>query len=812
MASKLSGLALLLVFCQFAYAQQTLPPLVCPAGGPIGSIDLRVRSLRGPGETVPLRTVNRLEEGDTIVYQPILRTGEERKGRVSLVLVPANRREGDDPLIFLDPKDAEHSQEWQVKTRIAVVVYVYGPAGLKPKKVKNYLSRDLDLIGQLADYAEKTAQAEAIIAALSSPRSSTAGLQSALQGVSSRYGSTVYLNRDAAAEQQISTVFNTLRPALANYDPISPQRTQQVGQTAGLATSVAALFFGSPIGLAVGGTAMAMQLGAMAFPNTEFRSSFAQSLPHDGLGLCGQRTPAPSNTKIAYLWASRIPNIGPPKIKIGNGNSLPIGIRSPLPVSSPDWKFVERARRWTLKSENGGEPIPINVYKLDALKMLDLDLPANLPPGSYHLSAIWDWDQFDVEGVIHVRPMSPMDKVRPSRATQDTLVAKTGKIPVSLEGADFEFVTKVEIEKIGDKFSSPVPVPFVLAKGIREGEQDRMDIQINTNDLDPGTYRLGITQAESRMDSVEIKILPEPPQIENLPFTLHQGTTSGSFVLRGDRLDLIEKIEIAKATVELEPAKVGQTEREIHFKLAPDIAAGTSIAARAHVRDRFRPIAIPDAIRIGEPQPRLVAATVSRSADQPVELREGELPGGAFLSAMLKVENLQPNSAVRLGCKQPNTTTVTLQLGQQYGAVSLQQVAPGQLYLSFDTGVWFNRCRLQARIVNANDGESEPIDLGMIIRVPGIDYIDFGTADANTANAGNTEGSATLTGQNLETIERVGWSPDVSEAVSELPLPLSGDSKRQTLRVTLPAPSEKDSRLYIWLRGETQPRLTKVRT
>ncbi len=397
--------------------------------------------------------------------------------------------------------------------------------------------------------------------------------------------------------------------------------------------------------------------------------------------------------------------------------------------------------------------------------------------------------------------MADMDKVRPSRVSQDQLVAGTGKVPVTLEGSDFEFVSKVAIEKVGDKFATPTAVPFVLAQGVRQGIQDKMDIQINTNDLNAGTYKLSITQAEHRVDSVEIKILPEPPKIENLPFTLHQGTTSGSFVLRGERLNLIEKIEIAKANVELEAPKSDQTEREVNFKMAPDIAAGTSIAARIYVLDRYRPISVPDAIRVGDPQPRLIDATVSRAAEQPVELHEGELPGGAFLSAMLNVENLQQNSAVRLGCKQPNTTTVTLQLGQQYGAVSLQQVSPGQLYLSFDTGVWFNRCRLQARIVNSNDAESESLDLGVIIRVPSIDYLDF-----------SNEGMTTITGQNLETIEKVGWTPDVGEAVTELPLPFSGDSKRQTLKVNLPSPSEKDSRLYIWLRGEKTPRVTKVRT
>lgn len=801
LAKRLSGIALLLALSQFFLQAAALPPVVCPAGGPIGNVDLRVRSLRGRGETVPLRTINRLEEGDAIVYYPILRSGEERKGKVGMVLVPAHPAEGEDHLIILEPKEAKERQEWTVPTRIAVAAFVYGPTGLNRGKVKNFLSRDHELIAQLADYAEKTAQAEALISTLSSTNSSAASVQSALQGMSSRYGLTMSLDRSASADQQMMAVFRTLNPTIASYDPIAPQRTLQVSQTAGLATSIAALFFGNPVGLAAGGTAMALQLRSMAFPNAEFRSSFAQTLPGDGLALCGPRNPVGPHTKVAYLWATRIPNIGPPKLTIERGNSLPIGIKSPVPVSSPDWKFVERARLWKLHPVEGGSDISIKVQKLDALKMLELDIPADVTPGKYQLAALWDWESFTVNGNVDIRSFSNLAETRLAKASQDSLIAKTGKIPLTLEGADFEFVSKVQIEKIGDKFSSPTPVPFLLARGLREGPQDRMDIQLNTSDLDPGVYQLMITQADAKSDKIEIKILPEPPKVENLPVTLYQGNFGGSFVLKGRRLDLIDRIEIANGTVMLGPAFPGQTERDMNFKLESEIPAGTSIAARAYVKDRYEPIAIPNAIRIGGPRPRLIGATVSKPSEQPVDLEPGELPGGIYLSAMLRVENLQQNSSVKLGCEQPNTTVVKLQLGQQYGAVSLQQVAADQLYLSFDTGVWFNRCRLQARVSNVNEGDSDPFDMGTIVRVPGIDYVDFGS-----------DGSATLTGQNLETIERIGWTSEFGESVTELPLPLASDSKRQTLHVPLGKPPEKESRVYVWLRGEAKPRATKFRT
>ena len=138
-----------------------------------------------------------------------------------------------------------------------------------------------------------------MIAALSSPVSSAANVQAALQGFSAQYGLNVQIDRTAPPNQQALLMMRTLNPAIASYDPISPQGGPQLGQTAGLATSVAVLFFGSPVGLAAGGTAMLMELRSVAFPRSEFRSSFSQTLPNEGLGLCGRRDPVPPH---AWVW------------------------------------------------------------------------------------------------------------------------------------------------------------------------------------------------------------------------------------------------------------------------------------------------------------------------------------------------------------------------------------------------------------------------------------------------------------------------------------------------------------------------------
>lgn len=144
-----------LLFCGSAICAP-LVPLVCTSGGPIGSVDLRVGSPIAATMPLPLRTINRLQEGDVLRYRPILGPGEERKGEVAIVLVPADRTAAGDNMQILEPKAANKPQQWDVPWQVSLVAFVYGPAGLDTKKVRRFLSRDDELVGQLADYADKT--------------------------------------------------------------------------------------------------------------------------------------------------------------------------------------------------------------------------------------------------------------------------------------------------------------------------------------------------------------------------------------------------------------------------------------------------------------------------------------------------------------------------------------------------------------------------------------------------------------------------------------------------------------------------------
>src|SRR5215469_1360098 len=290
-----------------AAAAPEAPPFVaCPAGAPLGAVDLQVEA---GGQALPFRTINHLSEGDTLLYSPILRGKEKRSGEVALVLVPAMLNPGEEDVLVTDPKDADKPQQWKMSQTMSLVALVYGPAGLNRKKVAKFLSQDQVLIAQLADYADKTAQAEQLVATLSDSSSSAASVNAALNGFASQYGFAVQIDKNAPTSAQAAAVFAAMNPQLANYNPLASSTAVRAGQTASLATMAGALFFGSPVGLAAGGTAMLLDLRAIAFPDTQFRASFAQSLPGTNVSLCGQQGPLPPHTRVAYIWANRIPNV-----------------------------------------------------------------------------------------------------------------------------------------------------------------------------------------------------------------------------------------------------------------------------------------------------------------------------------------------------------------------------------------------------------------------------------------------------------------------------------------------------------------------
>src|SRR3954464_13020003 len=59
----------------------------CPAGGPLGAMELQVVS--GKNQPLPFLNIVHLTEGDLVRYIPLDRGHDKRGGDVSLVLVPS---------------------------------------------------------------------------------------------------------------------------------------------------------------------------------------------------------------------------------------------------------------------------------------------------------------------------------------------------------------------------------------------------------------------------------------------------------------------------------------------------------------------------------------------------------------------------------------------------------------------------------------------------------------------------------------------------------------------------------------------------
>ncbi len=785
------------------------PPVSCPAGAPLGSVDLRVETA-GQINSLPFQTINHLTEGDKVLYSPVLRGREKRPGEVSLVMVPAHRQPKEAPLVVTDPKPADKQEEWRIPRTVSLAALVYGPQGLSKKKVAGFLSQDDLLIAQLADYAEKTAQTEALMEALSNAGSSSASVNSALTGFASQYGMAVQIDKTAPPAAQAQALFSAMNPQLAAYNPLSSSTAQRVGQTASVATAAATLFFGSPIGLAAGGTAMLLDLRYIAFPGMQFRASFAQPLPpavkKDGLSLCGQNTPAPPHTRVAFIWAVRIPNIPAPAIQVGKANYVPAGLKTPLPVDVPDaqWKYLQRAHGWSL--ENGkGEKCKVGVLKLGNQKAIELDLSKTaVAPGNYHLSALWDWAAFEASGDIHVKQLSTFESAKVQPASQDRLLAKAGKIPVTLVDSDFEFLTKAEIKKSNDEFAVSEPVRFVLPQGLREGPQMKADVQIDTASLDAGKYELLLLQQDGKSHSVPVRLLPNLPRISNLPILANQGETAQHYVLKGERLNLVSKLSAPGVTFSLGDASEDGTDRSVTVQLQSSVQPGSKLPIEASIADRSEPVTLPGALEITGPLPAIASSHLSLPSGMAIALPPNEFPAGYNLTAMLDVRNVRATNLVKLGCSEDVAEPVSLRIGEQNSRYSLQQLSSDQLFLSVDTSGFPAGCALEATIVGQESGQSKPFTLARIVRVPAIE--SFTPADSPPLD-GKREYK--LTGKSLEMIERVGWDQASGTSLSGLPAPILGEGQKQELTVTLPDPPPANGALYIWLRGSKAATVTK---
>ena len=177
---KLLYLFVIIALSQSNFLAATLPP--CLGGESISTFRLLLQA-EGKSPALPLSSVNIIEPGEKLKYEPIhVPSPIKDKAQIAILLVPvakpSTEKEGAESdkdkskdkqkdLLVLEARPAKSPTEWVIPARASVVAVVFGPHGLDVKKVSSLVEKNEDLIPELADYAEKTATVEALVQLLS---------------------------------------------------------------------------------------------------------------------------------------------------------------------------------------------------------------------------------------------------------------------------------------------------------------------------------------------------------------------------------------------------------------------------------------------------------------------------------------------------------------------------------------------------------------------------------------------------------------------------------------------------------------------
>jgi hypothetical protein len=758
---------------------------------------------------IPLEAIDELPAGFKITYTPgTVNSPDKKKARIALVVVPSDHGK----IMVLDPKPALETDDWTVPIRAEIVSIVYGPQGLDKGKIGDLVKKNDEVIGQLADYAQKTQETQALIQAITQQQQqldSGQNVNAAVASFASQYTAAPRIDRAAPLNQQTLTLLQGVNPALSAYDPLAPNPSQRAAQSAGLAAAVAGLFFGTNVGIAATGGALLVNMHSLFFPGTEFRSAFAQDRQGQ-TALCGNKTPSASRTQLAFLWATRIPDAAAPGIEIPKLPHLPIGVKSSFPISvkARDFALAARIRNWKLISV-ADEKISVPVAaKVNAeTKMIEIPLEdAKLKPGAWKLTGSWDWQPVTA-GEIDLRAFSTFAKAHLSAESHDLVTETTGKTVLTLEGDDFEFLDKLAYKNGDDRFAQPVALPFHLPKGPREGPQDKLETQLEPKSLPVGNYRFLFTQADGKVHEAPFRVLPAPPHISNLPILVNTGGDAESLTLRGSGLDRIQSLHAEGAEIALiGPAQPDARGAEI--KVVRGAKPGALLALQLTASDFQNPISIPGALRAAGPRPEIRSFRLSLPPDPGVALNPDELPANSQVSVELALENADAGSvnAVRLSCGGDSTVTT----------LKVHPEPHNPVFFSFDPGaIGPSGCTVMASVVTASAGASKRKQIGTVVSLPRVDSFRL-TGEPAEGNAGEpAKGNAfygEIRGHGLEAIERVGWDASTGTNVGTIPAPSAEKPGDQLLRVALPWPAPAPhAPLFIWLRGETVGRATTAR-
>ena len=801
---RLSGIVFLIALPSLAAT-----PRACVGSQSLGTFKLTVAPAKG-GTILPLGEVNALHKGQHLFYEPVhIPAAEANKAEIALLLAPPANSQA--PLETLSPAPAAKPAVWILPRDASVVALVYGPHGLSMRKVKALLQRNDEVLSELADYADQTAQVSSLIQELQASESEGTPVSAALAGFSAKSGvSMPQIDTHTATNQQAATLLHALLPSMSAMDPLTASNTAVMQQSTGLATAVAGLFFGNGVGLVAGGASLFQNMHTMLFPETEFQSIIAQTAASDSLALCAKSQAAKAHTRIAYLWAHRLPDLKEPKLSLATPVHLPVGAKSVVSLHADEGpKAIARLRDWQLTPAKGSVSfqVPATLEK-DGQIQLDLS-KTKAAPGEYRLKAFWDWDSLPVAGDVYLHPYGDLKLAKLAASSRDRLVEGSGTVPLKLEGADFEFVEKVELEHAGPHKGAPVKVSFTLPHGKRGGDQESADAELDTNGLKPGAYQLLLAQSDDVSHPIPITVLPPDPKLEDLPLRPNLDETGQKLLFRGSGLDRIEKLSSDAGEIDLGPPSHAGDTREATIKLGSKAVKGQRFNLRMKVEGIEAPLTVADAIEIRAPRPRIMSVRKSYPQNFAVALNDDEIPAAVTASFALEVAHADDAPVVDVTCGDAGRLRQKLHLaaGDRNGDARLDMAGDGELFLSLDPGmVGRPGCRLEASVTSP-EGTSDTYPLGRILRVPRI--AQFVLTDQKLADGMY---AGTLKGEDLDTIEQTGWDAQHGLPVQSIPDAAAGQPRQQQLSIELPWPAPAPhAPVFVWLRGESKGRATGVK-
>jgi hypothetical protein len=799
----------------------------CPGGVPVSGFRLFVVPVEN-GTAIPLDAINEVKPGENVRYEPFhLPAAMKHEAKVTVLFVPSSDDSGEH-IEVMRAQPADAPAEWQAPMRASVVGFIFGPHGLDANKINSLVTKNPELISNLTDYVEKTTKVETLVGTLNKFEQSAPGtsdLSSVLGHFSAQYGVTLpKLDSSLSSDQQANQLLNAVLPAFSADDPLS--RPSLTVQSTGLAASVATMFFGGPqVALAAGGADLLTELHATLFPHAEFRSAFALPEPADGMSLCESKESAEKaqaaksavKTRLAYLWMLKIPDSDPPRMTLSQTVYVPAGWKSSVKVSCASveqLKLVARARAWQIVSDKTKESIPVSVTPGSANDDVTLDLTrVKLPAGEYHLATAWDWTPIQVAGTVDVLPFGDYSHVSIAPEGRDKLVAGNGPVNLKLTGADFEFIDRMALEKPKEASEAVENVSFVLPKGKEKGVQQTVEASVNMNTLEPGNYMLQLKQLNGATHDVAITVHPPNPKLADLPIRVNLGEAEQTIHLRGTSLERIARITSGGATWKLDPvATRGKdlTERVAKIHLDGEVKEGERIAANVFVDDIQEPLQIPDLLEVAGPRPEITSVKDSFAAQPGIEMKKGEIPAESQVSFAILAKNAGASPILSVNCAEASDArqSLTLMPGEKDNSGELDLAGEGVLFLSLNPGeVGRTGCELIAKIENPATGESDPYQLGKVIRLPKIDGFTL-----SAEKVGDALYAGELTGEDLQAIEQTGWDEKKGAPVQGIPTPVPGESHKQTLEIAMPwPPPSPHAPLYVWIRGESEGRPTSIR-